>query len=87
MPAGAGTEGVANVSDKVSSTKQKSHRGAAKRFRYTGSGKLKHRHAFRGHNFVHKSAKRRRSLRNDGLVADRDSAQFEALLPYPQHTR
>lgn len=74
------------MSDKVASTKQKSHRGAAKRFRYTASGKVKYRHAFRNHNLQHKSAKRRRALRRDGMVSDSDRGQFDKLLPFPENT-
>jgi len=62
--------------------KQKSHRGAAKRFRVTGSGKFKHRHAFRSHHFAPKSAKRGRALRREGIVDERDQARIERLLPY-----
>ena len=62
--------------------KQKSHRGAAKRFRVTGSGRFKHRHAFRSHHFSAKNAKRGRALRKDGMVDERDSDRVERLLPY-----
>lgn len=62
--------------------KMKSHRGAAKRFRVTGSGRFKHRHAFRSHNLSHKSAKRRRALRSEGITDERDTARLEHLLPY-----
>ncbi len=75
------------MSDKVKSTKQKSHRGAAKRFRYTASGKIKYRHAFRSHNLEHKSAKRRRSLRRKAILGESDEGRIEQLLPYPQETR
>jgi large subunit ribosomal protein L35 len=62
--------------------KQKSHRGAAKRFRVTGSGKFKHRHAFRSHHAWAKNAKRGRALRREGLSDERDTARLERLLPY-----
>ena len=62
--------------------KQKSHRGAAKRFRVTGSGRFKHRHAFRSHNFASKSAKRTRALRNEAITDERDTPRLERLLPY-----
>lgn len=75
------------MADKRSSTKQKSHRGAAKRFRYTASGRLKHRHAFRSHNLEHKSAKRKRGLRREGFVGEEDASRIQTLLPYPQETR
>ena len=42
--------------------KMKSHRGAAKRFRVTGAGKLRRRQSFRGHLLVGKSRKRKRAL-------------------------
>jgi large subunit ribosomal protein L35 len=66
----------------VAGPKQKSHRGAAKRFRVTGSGAFKHRHAFRSHNFSSKNAKRSRALRREGIVDERDQARIARLLPY-----
>ncbi|MCA9116777.1 MAG: 50S ribosomal protein L35 [Planctomycetaceae bacterium] len=48
--------------------KQKTHKGMKKRFKLTASGKAKHRKAFRGHKLSHKSGKRRRQLRQDGVV-------------------
>jgi large subunit ribosomal protein L35 len=66
----------------VAGPKQKSHRGAAKRFRVTGSGKFKHRHAFRSHHFKAKNAKRGRALRREGLASERDTPRLERLLPY-----
>lgn len=46
--------------------KHKTHSGAAKRFRLTGSGKLVHQRANRRHNFEHKPTTRTRRL--DGLT-------------------
>lgn len=43
--------------------KLKTSRGAAKRFKVTGSGKVKHRQGFRSHISTHKSPKRMRQLR------------------------
>ncbi len=43
--------------------KMKTHRGAAKRFKKTGTGKLKRAHAFTSHILTKKSAKRKRNLR------------------------
>ena len=48
--------------------KQKTHKGMQKRFKVTASGKAKHRKAFRGHLLSHKNGKRRRALRQDGVV-------------------
>ena len=54
--------------------KQKTHKGIKKRFRVTASGKAKHRKAFRGHRLSHKSAKRKRNLRKDGVLTGPDAA-------------
>jgi large subunit ribosomal protein L35 len=62
--------------------KQKTHKGMSKRFKVTASGKIKHRKAFRGHKLSHKSGKRKRGLRQDGVVIGQDAKNIrEALLP------
>ena len=62
--------------------KQKTHKGIKKRFKLTASGKGKHRKAFRGHKLSHKSAKRKRQLRSDGVVTGvRADLILEALRP------
>jgi large subunit ribosomal protein L35 len=48
--------------------KQKTHKGMKKRFKLTASGKVKHRKAFRGHLLSHKGGKRKRQLRQDGVI-------------------
>ena len=48
--------------------KMKTHRGAAKRFKKTGSGQLKRDHAYTSHLFANKSTKAKRKLRKAGLV-------------------
>lgn len=62
--------------------KIKSHRGAAKRFRKTGTGKFKRTHAFTSHILTKKSAKRKRNLRKNTLVAKSDQRTVERMLPY-----
>ena len=52
--------------------KQKTHRGLAKRFKKTGSGKLKRSHAFTSHRFHGKTKKQRRQLRQADLVSNSD---------------
>ena len=47
--------------------KMKTHRGSAKRFKKTGSGKLKRSHAYTSHLFANKSTKAKRNLRKAGL--------------------
>ena len=56
--------------------KMKTHRGAAKRFSMTGSGKIKRNKAFSSHILTKKSPKRKRNLRKSTLV---DSANEKAL--------
>lgn len=51
--------------------KMKTHRGAAKRFKVTGSGKIKRGHAGKSHILTKKSSKRKRNLRRPGLIATR----------------
>ena len=60
--------------------KMKTHSGAKKRFRKTGTGKLRARHSFTSHNLGPKSAKRKRRLRRPVEVADQDRKRVERLL-------
>lgn len=62
--------------------KLKTHRGAAKRFKRTGSGKLARHHAYHRHLLTHKSPKRKRNLRKSTILADADMARVDRLLPY-----
>ncbi|HHY59532.1 MAG TPA: 50S ribosomal protein L35 [Clostridia bacterium] len=62
--------------------KMKTHRGAAKRFRVTGTGKLKRAKAYKSHILEKKSSKRKRSLRHSGLVSAADAKNMKKLLPY-----
>ncbi len=62
--------------------KMKTHRGAAKRFRITGSGKLKRGKAFRSHILTKKSSKRKRNLRKNGYVSTTQVKNMKKLLPY-----
>jgi large subunit ribosomal protein L35 len=60
--------------------KMKSHSGAKKRFKQTGSGKLKARHAFSSHLLEHKSPKYKRGLGVDVDVARADRKTVTKLL-------
>jgi len=53
--------------------KMKTHRGAAKRLKKTGSGKLKRAKAYKKHILTKKSAKRKMNLRKSTLVSDGDA--------------
>ena len=62
--------------------KMKSHRGAAKRFKKTGTGKLKRAKAFKSHILTKKSSKTKRNLRKAGYVSDSQVKVMKKLLPY-----
>ncbi|MEW6624809.1 MAG: 50S ribosomal protein L35 [Bacillota bacterium] len=61
--------------------KMKTHRGAAKRFKRTASGKLKRAQAFKSHILGKKSAKRKRNLRKSTLVSASDAKRINELIP------
>jgi len=60
--------------------KMKNHRGAAKRFKKTASGKLKRGHAMHSHILTKKSPKRKRNLRQAGMVSKGDEKRMTRLL-------
>ena len=60
--------------------KMKTSKGAKKRFKVTGAGKLLRRHGMRSHNLEKKSSKRRRGFRKAEGVAKSDVASVEKLL-------
>lgn len=59
--------------------KMKTHRGAAKRFKKTGSGKLKRARAYTSHLFANKSTKQKRKLRKGSLVSKGDFKRISTL--------
>jgi large subunit ribosomal protein L35 len=62
--------------------KVKTNRGAAKRFKTTGSGKIARNKAFSSHILTKKSTKRKRSLRKSTLVDSSNLKQIARLIPY-----
>jgi len=62
--------------------KLKSHRGAAKRFKRTASGKFMRSSAFKRHILTSKTTKRKRALRGMTRVSDQDQRSLERMLPY-----
>jgi large subunit ribosomal protein L35 len=62
--------------------KLKTHKGAAKRFRTTGTGKIKRGHSHARHILTKKTTKRKRQLDIDTLVSDADLGRVEQMLPY-----
>lgn len=61
--------------------KMKTHRGAAKRFKRTKSGKVKRFHAFASHLLGKKSPKRKRRLRKSNLISQADQKRINKLIP------
>lgn len=62
--------------------KQKTRRGAAKRFKVTGTGKLKRRKAYLRHILTHKTRKQKRNLGQATLVDATNVKDIRRLLPY-----
>ena len=60
--------------------KMKSHSGAKKRFRKTGTGKLRARHAYSSHILEKKSPKRRRGFRKPREISKADTKAVSRLL-------
>jgi len=62
--------------------KMKSNRAAAKRFRFTGSGKIKRAKAYKSHILTKKTPKRKRNLRQTTTVDASNERKIKRLLPY-----
>ena len=61
--------------------KVKTHKGATKRFKITGSGKVRRYKAYKSHILTKKTAKRKRRLRQPGIVATTgDTKRVKRLL-------
>lgn len=60
--------------------KMKTHKGAAKRFRRTGSGKIRYERAWRGHNRHKKSATRWRRVKGTGTLSGGDAKRIDRML-------
>src|SRR5262252_386098 len=70
------------VSRNISMPKLKTHKGASKRFKKTGTGKVVRQHAFARHILTSKARKRKNKL-HEGVVADTaDQAKLQRMLPY-----
>ncbi len=62
--------------------KIKTNRGAAKRFKTTGTGKLVRNKSFASHILTKKTTKRKRSLRKSALVHSTNQKAISRLIPY-----
>jgi len=62
--------------------KMKTSRGAAKRFKMSGSGKLVRNKAFASHILTKKTTKRKRNFRKDTVIDSANEKSIRKLLPY-----
>jgi len=62
--------------------KMKTHKGAAKRLKATGTGRLKRHKANKSHILTKKTTKRKRGLRKATLVSKAEEKRYQKLLPY-----
>jgi len=62
--------------------KMKTNRGAAKRFKTTGSGKIIRSKAYSNHILTKKTTKRKRRLRQSSLVDGANKKNVHKLIPY-----
>ena len=60
--------------------KMKTNAGAKKRFDFTGTGKIKRKHAYHSHILTKKTKKQKRNLVHSGLVVTSDMKQVRDLL-------
>lgn len=62
--------------------KLKTHKGAAKRFKKTASGKIKRSKAFKSHILTKKASKRKRHLDKETYISPSDLKKISKMLPY-----
>lgn len=62
--------------------KMKTHRGAAKRFKKTGTGKIVRMHAYTSHILEKKSPKRKRNLRKSAVMHKSDAKRIARIVAY-----
>ena len=60
--------------------KMKTNSAATKRFDFTGSGKIKRKHAYKSHILTKKTTKQKRNLTYSAIVASADEAKIKSLL-------
>lgn len=63
-------------------SKIKTHKGAAKRLKMTGTGKIKRSKAYTSHLMSNKSQKQKRNLRKPAIMFEGEAKRVRKLLPY-----
>ena len=64
----------------MAKNKMKSHRGAMKRFKITGTGKVKRNKAYKSHILTKKTAKRKMGLRQATILTSADHKRIKSVL-------
>ena len=72
--------GLFNQKNFIEMPKMKTNAGAKKRFDFTGTGKIKRKHAYHSHILTKKSTKRKRNLDYSAIVTPADAAKLRKLL-------
>lgn len=62
--------------------KLKTHSASKKRFKITGTGKVKRTHAYKNHILTKKSTKRKRNLRKGEMASEVNASTIKQMLPY-----
>ncbi|HZK28418.1 MAG TPA: 50S ribosomal protein L35 [Thermoclostridium sp.] len=62
--------------------KMKSHSSSKKRFKITGTGKVKRNKAYKSHILTKKSTKRKRNLRKATIASSANEAIIKKMIPY-----
>lgn len=62
--------------------KMKTHSGASKRFKKTGTGRVKRGYAFQRHILTSKGTKQKRQADMPGMVSDADQPKIKRMIPY-----
>jgi large subunit ribosomal protein L35 len=70
------------MKEEIIMPKIKTNRAAAKRFKVTGTGKLKRSKAYKSHILTKKSAKRKRNLRQPAITDATNVKNMKKVLPY-----
>ena len=66
----------------MAKNKMKSHRGACKRLKLTGSGKIKRNKAYKSHILTKKTTKRKRNLRHAAMTDATNVKTMKKIMPY-----
>ncbi len=73
---------MSNIKEEYIMPKQKTHSGAKKRFKLTGTGKVKYQKTNKRHRLTQKAHKRKRIARTAGVCGSANAPVIKQLIPY-----